>query len=57
MQVVEIPRPVRRSTDPAAVVEPPPLPCGRAVYQAAFFDGRFLGYADFIIRDPARRFL
>ena len=54
MQVVEIPRP-RRSTDPAAVVEltTAALQGGAAaVYQAAFFDGRFLGYADFIIRDP-----
>lgn len=54
MQVVEIPRP-RRSTDPTAVVEltTAALQGGAAaVYQAAFFDGRFLGYADFIIRDP-----
>ncbi|MBG6108219.1 bifunctional RecB family nuclease/DEAD/DEAH box helicase [Frigoribacterium sp. CG_9.8] len=54
MRVVEIPRP-ERSSDPAAVVELTTTALqseAPAVYQAAFFDGRFLGYADFIIRNP-----
>jgi predicted RecB family nuclease len=54
VHVVEIPRP-HRSTDPAAVVELTTAAFqggAPAVYQAAFFDGRFLGYADFIIRNP-----
>jgi predicted RecB family nuclease len=55
MHVVEIPRP-ERSTNPSAVVEltTAAFEAGAsAVYQAAFFDGRFLGYADFIIQDPS----
>ena len=53
MHVVEIPRP-ERSSNPAAVVELTTAAFqgeAPAVYQAAFFDGRFLGYADFIIRN------
>ena len=53
MHVVEIPRP-ERSRDPSAVVEltTAAFEAGAsAVYQAAFFDGRFLGYADFIIQN------
>ncbi|CAN5194801.1 TM0106 family RecB-like putative nuclease [soil metagenome] len=53
--VVEIPRP-ERPTDPAQVVQltTAAFEAGApAVYQAAFFDGRFLGYADFIIRNSS----
>ena len=53
MNVVEIPRPTQ-STDPSAVVELTAAAFqsgASAVYQAAFFDGRFLGYADFIIQN------
>ena len=53
VDVVEIPRP-DRSTDPSEVVELTTAAFERnaaAVYQAAFFDGRFLGYADFIVRN------
>ncbi len=56
--VVEIPRP-DRSTDPSEVVELTTAAFARnaaAVYQAAFFDGRFLGYADFIVRNREGRY-
>ena len=52
--VVEIARPAY-GIDPLLAVEQSEsaLRAGaEVVYQAAFFDGRFLGYADFIIRDP-----
>jgi predicted RecB family nuclease len=55
MHVVEIPRP-ERSTDPSTVVQLTTAAFqarASAVYQAAFFDGRFLGYADFIIQNPS----
>ncbi|MHC5796386.1 TM0106 family RecB-like putative nuclease [Lacisediminihabitans sp. FW035] len=58
MEVVEIPRPERPS-DPSLVVELTTAAFGggaAAVYQAAFFDGRFLGYADFIVRTPEGRY-
>jgi predicted RecB family nuclease len=54
--VVEIARP-ERSADPAEVVAltKAAFEVGApVVYQAAFFDGRFLGFADFIIRTDAR---
>ncbi len=56
--VVEIPRP-DRSTDPSEVVELTTAAFEKnaaAVYQAAFFDGRFLGYADFIVRNREGRY-
>ncbi|MES2092561.1 MAG: TM0106 family RecB-like putative nuclease [Actinomycetota bacterium] len=56
--VVEIPRP-ERSGDPSEVVALTTAAFesgAAAVYQAAFFDGRFLGYADFIIRDSDGRY-
>jgi len=58
VDVVEIPRP-DRSTDPSNVVELTTAAFEQnaaAVYQAAFFDGRFLGYADFIVRNHERRY-
>ena len=58
VDVVEIPRP-NRPTDPSNVVELTTAAFERnaaAVYQAAFFDGRFLGYADFIVRNHEGRY-
>ena len=58
VDVVEIPRP-DRSTDPSNVVELTTAAFEQnaaAVYQAAFFDGRFLGYADFIVRNHEGRY-
>ncbi|WP_348648480.1 TM0106 family RecB-like putative nuclease [Cryobacterium breve] len=54
--VVEIERPAR--AERAAILEAARLSAealragAGVVFQAAFFDGRFLGYADFIIRSP-----
>ncbi|CAN5484250.1 TM0106 family RecB-like putative nuclease [soil metagenome] len=56
--VVEIPRP-ERADDPSRVVELTTAAFesgASAVYQAAFFDGRFLGYADFIVRTAEGRY-
>nr|WP_197059288.1 bifunctional RecB family nuclease/DEAD/DEAH box helicase [Cryobacterium sp. MLB-32] len=54
--VVEIERPRLDSIDTAVAHTAEALRGGAdVVYQAAFFDGRFLGYADFIIRSPADR--
>nr|WP_244962655.1 bifunctional RecB family nuclease/DEAD/DEAH box helicase [Cryobacterium roopkundense] len=51
--VVEIERPRLDSIDTAVAATEAALRGGAdVVYQAAFFDGRFLGYADFIIRSP-----
>ncbi|MCI4656992.1 TM0106 family RecB-like putative nuclease [Cryobacterium zhongshanensis] len=54
--VVEIERPARAGRTEildAARLSAAALRAGVAVvFQAAFFDGRFLGYADFIIRSP-----
>ena len=58
LDVVEIPRPAR-STDPAEVVTLTTAAFhsgASAVFQAAFFDGRFLGYADFIVRNADGRY-
>ena len=58
VDVVEIPRP-DHSTDPSEVVELTTAAFesgAAAVYQAAFFDGRFLGYADFIVRNREGRY-
>ncbi|WP_354569519.1 TM0106 family RecB-like putative nuclease [Glaciihabitans sp. UYNi722] len=53
-QVVEIERPgIERIAEAAAQSEAAFAGGAEVVYQAAFFDGRFLGYADFIIRDDA----
>ncbi|MEB0285790.1 TM0106 family RecB-like putative nuclease [Cryobacterium sp. 10S3] len=54
--VIEIERPAR--AERAAILEAARLSAdalragAAVVFQAAFFDGRFLGYADFIIRSP-----
>lgn len=51
--VIEIERPRLDSIDAAVAETAAALRAGAdVVYQAAFFDGRFLGYADFIIRSP-----
>ena len=58
LDVVEIPRP-ELSTDPSYVVGMTTAAFesgASAVYQAAFFDGRFLGYADFIVRNSEGRY-
>ncbi|TFD73068.1 TM0106 family RecB-like putative nuclease [Cryobacterium fucosi] len=50
-QVVEIQRPALAEIDSAVRASAAALTGGaEVVFQAAFFDGRFLGYADFIIR-------
>lgn len=58
VDVVEIPRP-ERSSDPSLVVALTTAAFesgARAIYQAAFFDGRFLGYADFIVQNSDDRY-
>ncbi len=51
-QVVEIERPARSKdvAQAAALTEAAFARGAEVIFQAAFFDGRFLGYADFIIR-------
>jgi predicted RecB family nuclease len=50
-QVVEIERPAFGEIESAVKLSEEALRSGaEVVFQAAFFDGRFLGYADFIIR-------
>ena len=50
-QVVEIDRPDRSEIDTAAALTAEAFRSNaEVVYQAAFFDGRLLGYADFIVR-------
>jgi predicted RecB family nuclease len=58
LDVAEIPRP-ERPNDPSQVVAltTAAFESGApAVFQAAFFDGRFLGYADFIVRNDEGRY-
>lgn len=52
-QVVEIERPARSKdvADAAARTAAAFAAGAEVIFQAAFFDGRFLGYADFIMRD------
>jgi predicted RecB family nuclease len=56
-QVVEIERPVIEGIPAAVELSETAFAAGaEVVYQAAFFDGRFLGYADFIMRDAEGRY-